>query len=112
MADAIGLGVFTAIGATKGATAGLGPMGIALMGACTATGGGIIRDVLANEIPVVLRTDVYATASIAGGLFIAMTYQVLPEPVLLLCASGIATGLRLITMRGQISMPKMRSPEE
>lgn len=66
--DAVGLGVFTAIGAAKGMAYEVSFIGILLCGAITAIGGGIIRDVLVREIPVVLRSDFYATASLMGGI--------------------------------------------
>lgn len=66
--DAVGLGVFTAIGAAKGMAYEVSFIGILLCGAITAIGGGIIRDVLVREIPVVLRSDFYATASLMGGV--------------------------------------------
>ncbi len=66
--DAIGLGVFTAIGAEKAALAGLGAVGQLLSGLIGAVGGGVLRDVFSKEIPAVLKSDFYATASIIGGL--------------------------------------------
>ena len=66
--DAIGLGVFTAIGAAKGIQYNVTFIGVILCGVFTAIGGGMIRDVLAGEIPVVLRSDFYATASLIGGI--------------------------------------------
>ncbi|MBR4076289.1 MAG: trimeric intracellular cation channel family protein [Lentisphaeria bacterium] len=66
--DAFGLGVFTAIGAAKSMSFEVSFIGVLLCGVITAIGGGIIRDVLAREIPVVLRSDFYATASLMGGI--------------------------------------------
>ena len=70
--DAVGLGVFTAIGAAKGMAYEVSCIGILLCGVITAIGGGIIRDVLVREIPVVLRSDFYATASLMGGILYYM----------------------------------------
>ena len=66
--DAVGLGVFTAIGCSKGASYDVSFIGILLCGTITAIGGGMIRDVLVREVPVVLRSDFYATASLLGGI--------------------------------------------
>ena len=66
--DAVGLGVFTALGAEKGFVYHLGFTGITLCGIFTAIGGGIIRDVFAGTVPAVLKSDFYATASLIGGL--------------------------------------------
>lgn len=64
--DAIGLGVFTAIGAVKAWDAGTGLVGVVTMACLTGVGGGVIRDVLAGEVPAVLREEVYASAAIVG----------------------------------------------
>lgn len=66
--DAIGLGVFTAIGCSKGLHYDVSFIGILLCGVITAIGGGMIRDVLVREVPMVLRSDFYATASLLGGI--------------------------------------------
>lgn len=58
--DAIGLGVFTVIGANKGALHQLSDVGIVLTGVVTAIGGGVIRDLLTLTIPAVLKSDFYA----------------------------------------------------
>ena len=68
LCDAVGLGVFTAIGCSKGLSYEVSFIGVLLCGTITAIGGGIIRDVLVREVPVVLRSDFYATASLLGGV--------------------------------------------
>lgn len=73
-ADALGLGVFTAIGAAKGMDFGLGLVGVLFTGAATATGGGILRDVLVREVPAVISRDFYASASLAGSLVFFLIY--------------------------------------
>ncbi|STV62369.1 inner membrane protein [Klebsiella pneumoniae subsp. pneumoniae] len=59
--DAVGLAVFVGIGVNKAFLAGSGPLVAVCMGVVTGVGGGIIRDVLAREIPMILRTEIYAT---------------------------------------------------
>jgi len=109
LADAVGLGVFTAIGCFKGIAHGLGPIGIIMMGAITATGGGMVRDILVTEIPAVIRTDVYATAAIAGGgCLLLVRYLGYGEPVQLMSAIVTTTGLRFLAMGYQLSLPKVR----
>lgn len=66
-ADAFGLAVFTAIGAQKAVAAGAPDLIAVLMGVMTGVAGGMIRDVLCGEIPMILRKEIYATASLAGG---------------------------------------------
>ncbi len=112
-ADAVGLGVFAALGAAKGAAYGLGPIGVVLMAGLTATGGGVIRDVLVREVPSVLRHDLYATAALVGG-GVYVGAEVLgagPGPGLA-AAAVVTTGLRLIAMRRGLRLPRPALPGE
>lgn len=65
--DALGLGVFVVIGTQKGFDMGMNWYTCILMGVITATGGGMIRDILAGDTPFVLRKEVYASAALVGG---------------------------------------------
>jgi uncharacterized membrane protein YeiH len=67
ISDAAGLAAFTVIGAQKGLVNGLGPLGVAIMATLTGVGGGVIRDILVNEIPFILKEDVYAFLCLLGG---------------------------------------------
>jgi uncharacterized membrane protein YeiH len=64
--DAFGLGLFCVVGALKALDYGLGPVPAALLGTLTAVGGGVVRDVLAGRVPVVLRSELYATPALVG----------------------------------------------
>ncbi|MFI5221540.1 MAG: trimeric intracellular cation channel family protein [Bacteroidia bacterium] len=66
--DTIGLAVFTMVAITKGLQFHLHPVVCVALGTVTGCFGGILRDVLLNEIPYVFRKDIYASASIAGGI--------------------------------------------
>lgn len=66
LADAAGLALFTLYGAQVAEAAGLSPIIIVLMGTMTGAAGGVLRDILCAEIPLILRRDIYATAAIAG----------------------------------------------
>ncbi|MCX7705177.1 MAG: trimeric intracellular cation channel family protein [bacterium] len=66
VSDGIGLASFTATGCIVANQTGLGAIGIVVLGMSTAIGGGILRDVLVNEIPMVLSKEIYATCSFAG----------------------------------------------
>jgi len=72
--DAIGLAAFTVLGASAGAEAGLNVFGIIMLAGLTGVGGGMIRDVLAGEIPLVLKADFYATATIIGAFVFSLLY--------------------------------------
>lgn len=66
--DSMGIGLFTILGLEKTLDAGLSPMAAVLMGAVSAVFGGVLRDILCNEIPIIFRKEIYATACIAGGI--------------------------------------------
>jgi uncharacterized membrane protein YeiH len=65
--DALGLGTFLVIGTSKALNFHLGFMGAVIMGVMTATCGGLVRDLLSNEIPLILQREIYASACVAGG---------------------------------------------
>lgn len=107
--DAVGLGVFTIIGATM-AFAIFGPnlLLITFAALITATGGGILRDVFVNEIPLVFVRELYATASF-GGVIIFYVLVLLADPVIAAIAGIItATGIRLLAMKYDWNLPKAR----
>lgn len=70
--DAFGLGLFAVVGAQKALDFGIHPVMAAVLGMLTGIGGGMTRDVLAGEVPVVLRSDLYAVAALAGGAVVAV----------------------------------------
>ncbi len=106
VADAIGLAVFVAIGVDKALSYGTSSLVAVIMGVLTGCGGGIIRDVLAREIPMVLRTEVYATACIAGGLIHTSALHFGVDLVLASSAGMITTLLiRLAAIRWHLSLP-------
>ena len=65
--DAIGLAIFIYIGADKALSLNLNAIAVVIMATVTAVGGGVIRDILANETPFILKVDIYAVLCVAGG---------------------------------------------
>ncbi len=104
--DTIGLGVFTLIGLEKGIAYGLSPVICVILGTLTATFGGVIRDILCNEIPVLFRKEIYATLCIAGGIlfFILQELQIQSDIISLIVAVFIIS-LRLIAFKYNWSLP-------
>ncbi len=104
--DAIGLAVFVGIGVEKAMNYQSSPLVAIIMGVITGCGGGIIRDVLAREVPMVLRSEVYATACIIGGIFhtsaLALGYSTSSAFL-----SGVLSTLviRLGAIRWHLSLP-------
>ncbi|HEU0121769.1 MAG TPA: trimeric intracellular cation channel family protein [Bryobacteraceae bacterium] len=70
--DAAGLGLFAVAGTQKALTYGIEPVQAALLGMLTGIGGGIVRDLLINEIPTVLRAELYAVAALAGAAVVVV----------------------------------------
>ncbi len=107
VADALGLGLFAALGATKGLAYGLGPFGVLLTGTLTAVGGGVIRDALVGEIPALLFKGFYATAAILGSAtLLGLEAAGAPAPIQLAGAASVTTGLRLWTLVRQTNLPR------
>ncbi|HKX81160.1 MAG TPA: trimeric intracellular cation channel family protein [Nitrososphaera sp.] len=109
--DAIGLGVFTVIGATLAYNlSGMNFLVMAFAGLITAIGGGILRDVFVNEVPIVFVKELYATASFAGvvimfGLLAAgVDVSVAAIPTIV-----AVTGLRLLAMKYNWNLPRSRT---
>lgn len=73
--DAIGLAMFTLVGVKVALATGISPIFAVVLGTITGIGGGMFRDVLCGETPIVLKRDIYATLSLlGGGLFIALMF--------------------------------------
>lgn len=97
--DTIGLGVFTLFGLQKGIEFGLHPVICIALGTMTATFGGVIRDILCNEIPVIFRKQIYATVCILGGvLFFILQKLNLHDDAVYLLTSVFIISLRLIAV--------------
>ena len=107
VSDALGLGVFTMIGISKALSASLSPVFCVMMGVTTAVAGGMIRDSLCQEIPMVLSREIYATACIAGGiLFFILMWAGMPETVNAVLSGSVIIAIRLISIRMNLSLPK------
>lgn len=108
--DAIGLALFTVIGTSIALGLGTPWLVAALMGVITGVFGGVIRDILCNEIPLIFRTDIYATASFAGALLLIVldSYSVNHNVAILLSMTCIII-IRLVAIRWHIHLPHLRA---
>jgi len=105
--DAIGLGTFVVIGTTKALDFQLGFLGATLMGVMTCTAGGVIRDVLANQVPLILRKEIYASACLAGSIILVILESLAtPRPIAALIAAFTVIGLRLLAIIFKWSLPR------
>lgn len=104
--DTIGLGIFTIIGVEKGIQTDLPPIVSVALGAMTGCFGGVIRDILCNEIPVIFRKEIYATASIAGGICFMVLYHInTPINIVYISTTLLIIIIRLIVVKYRISLP-------
>lgn len=104
--DAVGLAVFMGIGVTKALGYGANPMAAILMGVITGVGGGIIRDVLTQRIPLVLQKEIYATACLAGAIVhIGALKLGIGDNLAMLSGLFITLGIRLTAIRYQLQLP-------
>lgn len=112
--DAFGMGLFCVAGALKAHEYGLGPVPSAVLGMVTAVGGGIIRDLLAGRVPVVLRYgELYAIPALAGAALVATGAELgLDHAVVAVPGAAVATGWRLLALqRGWTApVPRERPP--
>jgi len=109
-ADAIGLGVFAAIGAEKAEAMQAGPVTIILMAVITATGGGLIRDLLVMEIPAILHSGFYATAALIGGaLYVLLAWAGVSLEVRIAITIFVTVALRFYAMRTNLALPRLKS---
>lgn len=108
--DAVGMALFTITGAAKAMSLGHGLPVVLIMGALTASGGGLIRDVVANEEPLVLKAgELYATCALAGSLvyWLSMTYGP-GNSLAFALGMGTAFTLRAASIIFNLSLPRSR----
>ncbi|GAB3227292.1 trimeric intracellular cation channel family protein [Algoriphagus aestuariicola] len=106
--DTIGIGFFTVLGVEKSLSLGVRPEIAAIMGMFSAVMGGVIRDTLTNEIPILFRKEIYASACLAGAIFYAtMDYLGLERNYNLLISMSLIIAIRMIAMRYKLSLPRL-----
>jgi len=104
--DAVGLAFFAVAGTQKALAFGLSPLMAALLGMLTGIGGGVVRDVLLTEIPVVLRSDLYAVAALAGaGIVAGGSMFHLPVGAAAMSGGVVCFGLRMMAIRRGWRLP-------
>jgi len=111
--DAVGLGFATIVGLQRGIEANLGPAICVTLGMVSGCFGGVVRDVLLNEIPLVFRKDIYASASMLGGiLYFLFAGWDMFAPLAATLSIFFVVGLRLIVLRYKWEFPGMKTPDE
>lgn len=97
--DAVGLALFAVIGTQKAIDHGINPLMAAILGMLTGIGGGMARDVLAGDVPFVLRADLYALAALAGGAIVSVGAMMSVKPTYqMLLGAAVCIFLRLMAI--------------
>jgi uncharacterized membrane protein YeiH len=111
--DTIGIALYTIVGVEKGIAAGLPPLICIALGTMTACFGGVIRDILCNEIPIIFRKEIYATACILGGVaYFALLKTSLSEDIIVIVSGSIVITVRLLAVYFKLSLPSIYSKRE
>lgn len=107
--DAVGLAVYAVFGAAKSMSLGIPLLPAMMMGVITACVGGIIRDVLASEPSILLRSELYATcAALASGLFVLLFWLGVPGDVAAIAGALSGFALRALAITRGLSIPPYR----
>lgn len=108
--DAVGLSFFCVVGSQIALSADAGWFIAVIMGVMTATFGGVIRDILGGEVPIILRKEIYATAALAGsGVFVAASALGGPGLVAAFLGFLVCFGIRAIALVRGWSLPPYRA---
>ena len=107
--DAFGLGLFTVVGIEKTLAAGF-PFWVAvIMGAITGAAGGVLRDILAGDMPYILRKHIYASASIAGGILYLLLQQVWQGAGAILTSVVVVIVIRCAAAHFEWNLPRAKT---
>lgn len=106
--DTIGIALYTVIGVEKGIEANFPPLICVALGTMSACFGGVIRDILCNEIPIIFRKNIYATACILGGtIYFALLLTKLPNVAVVAISGGVVVLVRILAVTFNISLPNI-----
>jgi uncharacterized membrane protein YeiH len=104
--DTIGISIFTILGVQKALEYNTPLIVAVIFGVITATFGGVIRDILCNEIPLIFRKEIYATACLAGAIsFVVLNYYQINETINLIVSGSLIAGIRTIAVVKKFSLP-------
>lgn len=108
--ETVAMAMFTILGTEKAIQFGVNPLIASVLGMFSAVMGGVLRDVLTNEVPVLFRKEIYATACMAGALlYVSLSYLKFPQ-VLNLCVSmALIATIRIVSVKYNLSLPKFRN---
>ena len=103
--DTIGIGLFTILGLQKTLDAGLSPIIAVMMGVVSAVFGGVIRDVLSNQVPLIFRKEIYAFACLFGAVLFLIFNHYLTENMAMIISILAVIIIRILALRLHWSVP-------
>ncbi len=107
--DAAGLGLVCVTGTLKALAYGLGPLPSALLGTITGIGGGVLRDVLSGRVPVVLRSEIYATPAFLGAALVVTAHELdVYRSWVAVLAAVLCFAIRFLAIRRGWNAPRAR----
>ncbi len=110
--DAAGLAVFAVAGTQKALGYGLPPVMAALLGMLTGIGGGMLRDLLLAQVPIVLRSELYAVAALAGAAVVVTGHLLnFPPTIMAVAGAAVCFGIRFIAIRKGWNLPAAEFPK-
>lgn len=110
--DTLGIAMFTIVGTEKAMSMDVNPVIAAIMGMFSAVMGGVLRDVLTNEIPIIFKKEVYATACLLGAAaYLILDYLGLERNTNFLLSALIIIAIRIIAVKKNLSLPKFTKSE-
>lgn len=108
--DTIGIAVFTVLGLQKALTLGVHPLIAIMMGMVSAVFGGVIRDIVCNEIPLIFRQEIYALICIAGGgIYIGLDYLGTSQLANVLITSAFIISIRVLAVKFHWKLPDLKA---
>ncbi|SRX75825.1 hypothetical protein AEQU3_02822 [Aequorivita antarctica] len=111
--DTIGIALYTIVGVEKGIAAGFHPIICVALGTMTACFGGVIRDILCNEIPIIFRKEIYATACILGATAYFLLHATpISENFIVVISGSIIFIVRLLAVYFKLSLPSIYRKDE
>jgi len=111
--DTIGIALYTIVGVEKGIAAGFHPIICVALGTMTACFGGVLRDILCNEIPIIFRKEIYATACILGALvYFILLKTIIPLDFIVIISGATVMTVRLLAAYFKLSLPSIYRKDE
>lgn len=110
--DTLGIAMFTILGTEKALSFGIHPLIAAIMGMFSAVMGGVLRDVLTNETPILFRKEIYATACLSGAfIYLGLEFFNIPRTINLLTSISFILIIRILAIKLNITLPKFKQEE-